>query len=342
VIRRTLPRFALAGLLFGCSGEQTQIGTGEPFRVHAPAKVTWTAQFVKGELPGSPPEPEKKQPPTNPTVDAGQKVDGGARPDTRPLVTSLSTPAAAIQGQGDLPVSGIVSINTASVGLALAGVGSGYWVVPVGAPDPSGGLEWHALCDFDRTIPSAFHKIRAVAFDESGNAGPQLEKEICVVSAVPDNFNSCDKSTPPEAVISLAWDANVDLDLQVRTPEGRFVGAKNPTTLPASDAGIVPPGSGVLDRDSNAGCVTDAIRRENLVWPKGFKPQGRYAIYANLFDVCKQASVRFTVTAYFSKTGEDGGNRHLVKGFERSGELLDFQANGGVGRGLFVGEVIFH
>jgi hypothetical protein len=49
------------------------------------------------------------------------------------------------------------------------------------------------------------------------------------------------------------------------------------------------------------------------------------------------------VTAYrASHSGEDGGNSHLVQGFEKSGELLDFQANGGSGRGLFVGEIIFH
>jgi hypothetical protein len=324
VTHRTLPGILLAGLLFGCSGEQTQIGTAEPFRVHAPDKVSWAAEFVKGELPGTPPK-------TGP--------DAGA--DPRPLVT-LSTPRSAIQGQGDLPISGIVSLNAVSVGVALDGVGTGYWVVPVGAPEPTGGLEWHALCDFDRTIPTDNYKIRAVAFDESGNAGPQAEpKQICVVSAVPDQFNSCNNAPPPEAVISLAWDANVDLDLQVRTPTGRLVEPKNPTSLPASDAGVVPAESARIDRDSNAGCVTDAIRRENLVWPTGFKPEGRYAFYANLFDACKQASVRFTVTVYSSKLREDGGS-HLVKGFERSGELLDFQANGGAGRGLFVGEVIFH
>jgi hypothetical protein len=237
-----------------------------------------------------------------------------------------------------------VSLNAVSVGIALDAIGTGYWVVPAGDPSPTVGLSFDALCDFDRTIPSENYNMRAVAFDENGNPGPQAApKKVCVVSAVPDNFRACTRAFTPEAVISIEWDANVDLDLQVRTPTGRIVEPKSPTSLPPSDAGAIPAGSATIDRDSGAACVNDAIRHENLVWPTGSDPAGRYAIYANLFDACKQGSVRFTVTAYrASHAGEDGGNSHLVQGFEKSGELLDFQANGGSGRGLFVGEIIFH
>jgi hypothetical protein len=316
------------GCLLGCSGESTQIGTAERFRVHAPSQVTWTAQFVKGELPGTAPV-------------SGPDAGTGNEP-----VVTLSAPRSAIQGQGDLPISGFATSNAVSVGVAMQGVSTGYWVVPVGAPDqdPKNGLEWHALFDVDRTIPSQSYNLQAVAFDENGNAGPQAQpKNICVASSVPDNFRSCTRAFTPEAVISLEWDTNVDLDLQVRTPTGRIVEPKSPTSLAPSDVGAIPAGSATIDRDSNAGCVNDAIRHENLVWPTGTDPAGRYAIYANLFDSCKQSSVRFTVTAYrASHSGEDGGNSHLVQGFEKSGELLDFQANGGSGRGLFVGEIVFH
>lgn len=318
---------AFASLVVACSGEQTQVGTGEPFRVHAPAKVAWAAQFVKGKLPGTAP-----------------LVGPDAGTGDRPLVLEFGAPNAALQGAGDLPISGRVSDNAVSIGIALGGIGSGYWVVPAGDTSPTGGLSFDALIDFDRTIPSQNYKLGAVAFDENGNPGPQAQpKKVCVVSGVPDNFRSCTHALAPEAVISLEWDANVDLDLQVRTPTGRIVEPKSPTSLPPSDAGAIPAGSATIDRDSGANCTNDAIRRESLVWPAGSDPAGRYAIYANLFDACKQSSVRFTVTAYrASHAGEDGGNSHLVQGFEKSGELLDFQANGGSGRGLFVGEIIFH
>ena len=334
-------------LLVGCSGENTQVGTGEPFRIHAPAKVSWAAQFVKGELPGSPPPPEK-----SPAGPPAPSAEGGApKPDNGPnviKVLSFSTPNPIYQGQGNVGItSGDASSGSYSVGLKLDGIGTGYWVVPVGAPDfnfADGTLTWEAVADFEPSIPAGYRYLQAVPFDEQGNAGQQKFNKVCIASAstAPNDFNACNhQGKLPEAVISLSWDTNVDLDLQVLTPSGRFVDSKHPTAQPPSDAGVIPTDTAYIDRDSNAGCSVDGIRRENLIFPHGAPPHGVYGIYANLFDACKQSSVRFTVSVYSAKNGEDGGDRHLATFLEKSGELLDFQANGGVGRGLFVSEFKF-
>jgi uncharacterized protein YfaP (DUF2135 family) len=180
-----------------------------------------------------------------------------------------------------------------------------------------------------------------VAIGENGQAGAQVGASLCVASRVPDNLHACDpKKAPPQAVISLRWDTNVDLDLQVLTAAGNVVDGKHPTTAPPNDAGVVPADAGQLDRDSNAGCLIDGIRYENLAWNTGH-PTGRYGIYVNLFDACKQGSVRFELSVYTAVPDVDGGSR-LERFYDQAGELLDIQANGGAGLGLFITEFLFN
>jgi hypothetical protein len=331
--------FVAVLLVLGCSGEQTQVGTAELFRVRLDANTS--AQFVRGVLPGAPPN---LGPPmaAAPTPDAG-KASAAGEPDALPTVVDFRPPGFVVRGQGAVSVQGTATPGAASLGLALAGIGTGYWVLPVGDIDNDGNRPWTALCDFDEAIPTGYRNLRAVAFDPQGAAGQQREARTCIDSEIPDVLSACRPTTKvPESVISLSWDTNVDLDLQVQTPDGRLVEPKHPTALPPNDAGAVPPTSAAFDRDSNAGCIVDGLRTENLVWPTGAGPHGRYLIYVNLFDACKQPAVTFTVSVYSARSdGSDAGNRFLKKYFERSGELLDFQANGGASRGLFVSEFNF-
>lgn len=312
---------ALAGsVLFGCQeGQASVIGPSEPFRVR-------NAQFFTGELPGEPPSAD---PPA----------------EDQPLVTAVDLAnQLVLQGQGNKSVSGRTNSLGRSVGLQLEGVGSGYWVLPTKSQDPlTGELSWSGVADFDLSIDPGIHPLRTVAFDSEGNAGRQRSTRLCVASAIPDNYNSCDpKLVPPAAVISINWDTNVDLDLEVHTPDGLVVTPKHPSTIPTGgDAGTGMPtaAAGLIDRDSNASCVIDGVRRENLVWQTE-APIGLYQIYANLFDSCRQAAVRFTISIYTAVPGDDGGSS-LYLWFQRSGELLDSQVNPNHGGGLFVTEFDF-
>jgi hypothetical protein len=323
------PRLALALVLggfgaLGCAnGQESTLGPSQPFRVRG-------AQFMSGALPGTPPE------------DGGAQVAEEGGP---PLVTAAElNSSVAIQGQAAKGISGRATGNSQSVGIALDDVGTGYWVVSTKTSDPiTGELTWSATVDFDRSIPAGLHPLRFVAFDANGSAGAQVTRKFCVSSLVPDNLNACEPSVaPPEAVISLSWDSNVDLDLQVFTPEGVLVTPKHPSTLPVGDAGVdAAPAIGALgtiDRDSNANCVVDGIRVENLMFQKE-APEGVYQIFANLFDGCKQPNVRFNVAVY-GAAPVDGG-KQLKLYYQRGGELLDSQVNPSADRGLFVTEFSF-
>src|SRR5690606_10325482 len=126
-----------------------------------------------------------------------------------------------------------------SVAVALrGGGGSGYWVLPVGAPDPQFGDEpaFGFSMVFGREI-AGMQRLRVAAIDAKGDSGTQSELEVCVASRVPDNLNACVPTiAPPELVISLSWDRAADVDLVVVTPSGKQVSSKDPSTLkPASD-----------------------------------------------------------------------------------------------------------
>jgi hypothetical protein len=323
-VRAVLVACALACAASACAANSDQIGVDEPFRIR-------DAQFVRGTLPGKPPAK------VNATVMGAHAAGSGARITQ---LTSLNN--VVYQGQGGKKFEGQGSTASRSVAIALAGVGSGYWVLPMGGVDPqTDNLTWTAVSDFDRGLRPGTRELRAVAIDEHGVAGQQAALTLCVAPEVPDNLHVCDGKRPlPKAVITLTWDANVDLDLQVRTPDGQIIDSKHPLTAEPDDMGMLPDDVGIIDRDSNAGCALDGIRAESLVYAN-VKPQGRYGIYANLFDACKQPAVRFHVAVYGLVTDDNGGER-LKQWVARDGELLDLSANGGSARGLFVTEFVFH
>jgi hypothetical protein len=322
-VRYALPVCAVLLLAaLGCE-QSTQIGTGEAFRVR-------DAQFIQGGLPGE--KPKDKPPPAAP--------DGGDGPDG-PRITALETfNLDVLQGQGAKAFRGRTSESASSIAIALDGVSTGYWVMPVGATDPATGeYTWEVSTDFDTSIEPGHHPLRVVAIDRKGRAGTQLELQVCVRGRVADNGSACSASrVPPRAVISLSWDVNADLDLQVVGPGEQVFDAKR-TTAPV-DAGADSVALPSLDRDSNAGCVIDGIRTENLIWSDAV-PEGEYRLYVNLFDSCKQAAVRFRVAVYTpEEQGADAGEL-LAERYARSGEVLDFSVNPTASRGLFVGEYQF-
>jgi len=331
-----------------CKGEQSQIGVEEPFRVTATPATAPAAQFIKGKLPGTPPPTGTGHPMTPSHVDGGGSAEGG--PEPPPHVVEFTTPSVVYQGEGGVGIKGSATENAFSVGFQLEGVGTGYWVVSVTDADPQTRLRpWQFSADFDESIPAGYRKLLGVAFDQDGKAGQQLAQRICIGNHIPDNLNSCPNGSghapaPPDAIIALTWDTNVDLDLQVLTPSGRLVEPKRPllTDLDATAAKKLagPPARfDGIDRDSNAGCVVDNIREEDLVFYNG-KPHGQYQIFVNLFDACKQPVVHFRVEIWSSADLPDGG-KHLVRYYPRDvdpqgGELLDISANGGSARGLFL------
>jgi hypothetical protein len=298
----------------GC-GEPPSLGLDQPLRVRG-------ATFRPGPLPGVPAD--------------------GAAPETPAAITLVETMnTIATLGEPAKRVNGRATTDTVAIGVALAGAGDGWWVLPVGAPDPTAGNEYswtiEAGLGWDLAIgPGA---IDLVAIDGDGRAGRQTPVPVCVVPTVPDNLSTCDPTrAPPHTVVSLTWDRDVDLDLRVRTPSGKLVDHEHPTTID-QDAPITPADLrgehvGILDRDSNAACRIDGFNRENLVWQTSPLP-GPYLIYAGLSDACGQASVRLVATVYRSEPAE-GGAARLVEVRRQEAQLVGIDADGGHGAGLFL------
>jgi hypothetical protein len=328
----TLAALLVLGLT-GC-GEDASSGAGEPLRVYR-SDSGKAASFFAGAMP------------TAVTDDAGiesatEAVDAG---DKLPEVVRLSAASRIVfPGQKQGKIDGTLSTNSAAVALGFEG-GSGYWVVPAGSPDynSDGALEWHVKCDYSPNIAPGYREITAAAIRADGTFGRALTQKLCIAGRTADYINACNpKSSPaPQSVISLSWDTNVDLDLQVITPEGRLVSPKQPSTMDPDDTtGAMATAAGVLDRDSNAGCNIDGIRFENLVF-ETVRSTGTWGIYADLFDACKQSVVHFTASVYLSSIGEDGYT-HLEQVASRQGILLSSQASGGESTiGTFLFEVNF-
>ncbi len=320
-------RIALLGALAGlhaCSGDVIRVGVDEPVFVRG-------ATLRGGDLPGTP------------------EGDGGV-PDAGALavITSLETNNNVIQpGQAGKLYLGRTSPAALSVGVRLDDLGSGWWMVPVGAADPSfnNELAFQFTTDFGVNLAPGIHRLNLVALDENGRGGPQRAQRVCVLPAVPDNLNACDPSlAPPDTVISLSWDTDVDLDLLVVTPDGKVVRWRNPTTA-QGDGGaptatqLADPTTGVLDRNSNGQCVLDRIRRESLVW-QGEPRAGTYRVYANLFDACGRASVRYRVEVLRRESLPPDGRTHRQRETaRRDGVLTAVAANGGRALGTFVMDV---
>jgi hypothetical protein len=321
---------ALPILLLGvaCSS-QNQIGVAEPFRVRAAAAKDPTPQFIKGELPGANPLDGGQTPPEPP--------DGA--PPGPAEITVFGAPSVVIAGQAGVDTKGQTNIEGASVGVKLD-VGSGYWAFPVQAPDLStNNPAWEVLFDFGDALDEGDHTISAVAFDSNGNPGRRRDSTVCVSRNSPDNI--CFSSLAvPSAMISLAWDTPVDLDLQVLLPDGRLIDSKHPLVTEPNDAGVLPKRPDGIDRDSNPACNIDGINDEDLVW-NITTPHGPYGIYVNLFSACNQQAVHFVVTAYKAIANKGGSGRHLAEQWHQGGELLALSANGGTQRGLYVNTFTF-
>ena len=262
--------------------------------------------------------------------------------------TTLETPGDVVLPPGKVGKQflGFASQNAVAIGLRFRDFGSGYWIVPTGAPDRTQNppaVGWRAEVDIGYQLPPGLTALRAYAIDDAGRAGPPTDTTVCLTPPVPDNLASCDSSLkPPNIVLSLSWDTNVDLDLQLVTPSGKILGPGKPTTH-AGDGGTATPGPddpgvGNLEFDSMRGCTFDGRRRENVVW-QGRPEPGQYAAYANLFDACGSSSVRFNFDVYLAGQPAAAGELNLQRRVPLgSGYLLAVDANGGANLGLFIAQ----
>ncbi|HYP88758.1 MAG TPA: hypothetical protein VEQ59_11405 [Polyangiaceae bacterium] len=304
-----------------CSSESLTRALEEPIRIP-------DSQFREGALPGSPPL----------TAD---DINAGVTP-TPPVVSGISLVNALIPPREPArSISGVASPGSVAIGVRFADLGSGYWLLPTRAADAvnDNALEWRFRAAFGADAPPGKHQLLFAAIDANGHAGNQVGLSLCLLPEIPDNGSSCDPSqAPPALVVSLGWQAAVDLDLRVVTPSGKVVDSKHPTTAEKGANGkldVSAAGVGVIDYDSFAGCVPDGRRRESLVFQSSPAP-GTYLLYANLYDACGQPGASFEASVSRAVPGHEPDTLRLEEVIHQAGELQAVHANGGDALGLFV------
>jgi hypothetical protein len=304
--------FVLALLAAGCEGEVWSSGASEPVRVQG-------GTFVPGALP----------------VDDSAEI---------PLVVSAAGASYVVtQGKGNVRFRGLATPDAYTVAVSAMDINSGYWVVPLDGPDATqdNDLIISMTLDFLPEVPYGLQTLSFVAIDENGHPGPRYDSPICVLPDYAEgSLAACsDEITPANAVVSLSWDTNVDLDLVVITPSGKVVDWDAPTTG-AVDGDSVPRDivrdetTGQLSRDSNANCVIDGIRLESLIFP-GEPPAGDYQVYADLNAACGESYVNFSLDQY-RRTDADDGTHPVEKTALGTGELVAEQQDGGASLGTYL------
>jgi hypothetical protein len=272
----------------GSSSEPAPSAFDEPVRVRfTPARSTanQSAQFFPGPLPSG---------------------------TTGPVNSIALMNAIVTAGQYGKKVSGTAALTASGIALKFADVGTGYWVVPtLIADNTQGGLLWDVQLDLARSMPTGRHELQVAAIDESGNWGPASETPLFVQTIQPAGA----------AVATLTWDNGADLDIQILTPNGQ-IDPKHPSTGGFVDGGV-PPGNGMLDRDSNASCVPDGLRQEDVVWADEPTP-GLYLAKVDMFSACGEAATSFLFQLYV----------HDQLTISLPGRLLSIDADNGTGPGL--------
>lgn len=221
-------------------------------------------------------------------VESAQPVPG--IPDGQaagPSVTGVGLLATRIwPSQVGKPISLVLSEGATAAALHLVG-DSLHYIVPAGAPDVTAPTlpTLSTRLSFAPWLDQGPHTLLIAAVDASGRYGQGVFQRL---DAVADPL----AQPEPESflLITLRWDRAADLDLHVQEPSGRVVWSRHK----ASAASF---GLGILDFDSNAGCVLDGQQREQVRYPQ-VPVAGRYRVRVSTYSLCRQATAYWSVEAY--------------------------------------------
>ncbi len=254
-------------------------------------------------------------PPNSSAAIAGQFFPGSLpREAGGPANSIMNNQRFVFPGQQGKRVTGTAALGATGVAFKLKDIGSGYWVAPVLIPDNTlGGLLWDVQLDFGRSMPLGTFSLQVTAVDAQGHWGPMNETPLTALSSQPAGA----------AVATLTWDNNADLDLQILSNSGT-IDAKHIGTGGAVDGGF-PPGHGHIDRDSNASCVPDGLRQEDVIWPDEPIPD-LYLAKVDMFSACGETATNFLFQLYV----------HDELRISLPGRMLSIDADNGMGPGLAI------
>ena len=287
---RLLALVAAVGAVGGCSGPGNDPAADAILRLSS-------AQFYRGR----PPAPDS---------------DG-------PLVQQLTTaPASIIRRGASDAVVGFVDRAATSIIVWLEG-DVGYWIVQPGAIEVTerGELAFNAPATYPNDLASGSYTLHAMAADLAGHRGPVVDLTLHTEDVMPADT----------LFVSLAWDTESDLDLHLVTPDGTEVWANkiNSEPLPQPGGTTDPNGyknGGILDYDSNANCVIDGRRLENIYWTVA-PPSGHYLVRVDTWSLCAESWANWRVNVTLDD--QPLGNAF---GYSRPTDVAEFPH--GVGAGV--------
>jgi hypothetical protein len=188
----------------------------------------------------------------------------------------------------DYPIAGALNPGATAAAIGLQG-DVGYWLVVAGAPnvatpaDPS----FMATATFSSSIVAGPYALVVEAVDAQSHFGGPSTQELTAIGNAPTGA----------LVFTLTWDTESDMDLHVVDPAGveLYWGAMSdvpPPFAPQPEGGSY----GYLDWDSNANCVIDGKREEDVIWPNT-PPPGHYVVRVDAASLCGQPIAHTTVVA---------------------------------------------
>jgi hypothetical protein len=216
----------------------------------------------------------------------GAMPGDGAGPQVLTLNVSNFTVAP---GAIDQPLLGTLSASATALAVQLTG-DRGWWLLLAGVPDSDSPTlpSFNTRMSFARMIGAGPITIVARAVDAEGRFGAANTLPL-TVSDLPQ----------PDArlLIALEWDSATDLDLHAVDPSGAEIWSDAPTS----------PSGGVLDLDSNSGCVIDGHDAENVRFAD--PPPGHYSVRVDTFSLCGQpaAAWQLAVTLDGASLGAAAG-----------------------------------
>ena len=256
---------------------------------------------------------------TDPGLDAHVRVAGAQyiegkmpAPTGTVAVTAIDSLNNTIfAGQIGKSIGGRITAGGQAVAIGFAG-DPGFWIVPAGAADLNmpDELTWGAKASFADTLEPGTHDLVVEAIDSNRGFGPPNTLTLTVQSRELD-------LTGTKLAVSLRWDTEADLDLHLALPDGTIVWTGNlnsyvppPPGEPEDPAAAA--AGGILDFDSNAQCLIDGRREENIVWRGAMAapPHGDYRVLVDTFSLCAATTAHWSVDVFVD--GNDQSVAHAV------------------------------